>query len=55
MTLIGACHICGRPATHTCPLCGQLVCPFDSDPITHICRAHGQMRTGRKITIKKAN
>ena len=38
MTMIGTCHICGRPATTTCTMCGQLVCPVDSDPITRICR-----------------
>ncbi|HVO77937.1 MAG TPA: hypothetical protein VMS79_03620 [Methanomassiliicoccales archaeon] len=26
MTTVGMCMICGRPATHTCAICGRLVC-----------------------------
>ena len=50
MSMIGMCSICGRPAVTSCALCGRLVCPQDSDPVTRICRAcaSGQrgIRTG---------
>jgi len=49
MSMIGICSICGRPAATSCPLCGRLVCPQDSDPVTHVCRvcAGKQQRIGR--------
>ena len=55
MTMVGSCYICGRPATTTCQLCGQLVCPLDVDPITHICRvcSKGAARTRDKMKVRR--
>ncbi len=35
----GICHICGRPATRTCPACGKPVCEHCVDQGSGICLA----------------
>ena len=37
MDLIGQCYICGRPASYTCVICGQLVCERHYDFKSKMC------------------
>ncbi|MGA1822714.1 MAG: hypothetical protein ACMUIG_09315 [Thermoplasmatota archaeon] len=38
MKVAGSCHICGKPAFHTCILCGQAVCQDHVDEKGFTCR-----------------
>lgn len=37
MDLIGECYICGRPAFHTCAICGRLICEEHYDAKARMC------------------
>ncbi|MEE9151649.1 MAG: orotate phosphoribosyltransferase [Thermoplasmata archaeon] len=37
MKSVGLCHICGKPAMLTCPLCGRVVCRSCFDAVHGTC------------------
>ncbi len=37
MKTMGLCHICGRPATNTCQMCGKQVCDKHYDSKLGMC------------------
>ncbi|MEM2870363.1 MAG: orotate phosphoribosyltransferase [Thermoplasmata archaeon] len=38
MSIVGTCHLCGRPAMLSCPLCGRVVCNQCLDAGGRVCR-----------------
>jgi len=39
MTLMGQCHICGKPSTTACRMCGKVVCEDHADPTSGLCQS----------------
>jgi hypothetical protein len=37
MKVAGLCHICGKPAMTSCPMCGRMVCGSHMDRASGVC------------------
>ncbi|MBD3262862.1 hypothetical protein GF374_00605 [Candidatus Woesearchaeota archaeon] len=48
MKVTGLCVYCGKPATHTCSLCGALVCDMHYNADKGICIACAQGKKAKK-------
>jgi hypothetical protein len=52
MDLIGQCYICGRPAFHTCSICGQLICEEHYDAKAKMCTNDSPTASKNKEKVK---